>query len=96
MMQDETPKRTLKVAARHREGWEFRVTKLTETYGIEEFHAARPEAVIITVVYPKGELRFPKKGSEITGGEGAQIVHFSPPKRDSADPAPQDPADDSR
>ncbi|TMV14496.1 cation:proton antiporter [Arenibacterium halophilum] len=84
------------LASRHREGWEFRVTKLTEAYGIEEFLNARPEAVIITVVYPKGELRFPKKGTEITGGDGAQVVHFSPPKRDSADPAPQAAADDSR
>ena len=91
------------LASRYREGWEFRVTKLTETYGIDEFKAARPDAVIITVVYPKGELRFPKKGTDITGGEGAQIVHFSPPKGDqpdsgNADLTPNAPgaADDNR
>jgi NhaP-type Na+/H+ or K+/H+ antiporter len=62
-----------------REGWEIRVTKLTEAFTLQMWQESRPESVILTVVHPGGELRFPDAGSTIKGGVGVQLIHISPP-----------------
>ncbi|SEP55253.1 cation:proton antiporter [Thalassovita taeanensis] len=66
--------------ALRRAGWEFRVTGLTEEFGLEQWHAAHPDALLFVAIYAKGELRFPREGSTLKAGDGARLLHFSPPK----------------
>ena len=62
--------------------WEFRVTGLTEEYGIEQWREDRPDARLIAVIGKGGALRFPSEESEIGTGEGLRLLHFSPAKKD--------------
>lgn len=66
--------------SRHRQGWEFRTTRLSKEYTLEHWLEQRPDSVIMTMIYPNGQLRFPGPETEVSGGEGARIVHFSPRK----------------
>ncbi|MCA2012112.1 cation:proton antiporter [Cereibacter sphaeroides] len=80
------------MSAHHASGWEFRITKLTEQYTLEDWRAARPESRIMAVLYPNNALRFPTEDDSLRAGAGAQILHFSPPApREAAaasEPAP--------
>ncbi|CUH66616.1 potassium/proton antiporter [Thalassovita gelatinovora] len=63
-----------------RAGWEFRTTTLSAEYDFEKWRAERPDALLVTAIYPKGELRFPREDSSLKGGEGVQLLYFSAPK----------------
>ena len=63
-----------------RAGWEFRTTGLTAEYDFAQWQADRPDALLIVAIYPNGQLRFPREDSRLKGGDGVQLVHFSPPK----------------
>lgn len=63
-----------------RAGWEFRTTSLTSEYDFAQWQADRPDALLIVAIYPNGQLRFPREDSRLKGGDGVQLVHFSPPK----------------
>ncbi|SMO78444.1 sodium/proton antiporter, CPA1 family [Thalassovita litoralis] len=63
-----------------RAGWEFRTTGLTSEYDFAQWQADRPDALLIVAIYPNGQLRFPREDSRLKGGDGVQLVHFSPPK----------------
>ena len=71
------------------EGWEFRVTGLTDEYGIDKWRADRPDAKLIATIGPRGTLRFPRDEEGIGSGEGLRILHFSPAKKDRQ-PVPPD------
>ncbi|MCM2562415.1 cation:proton antiporter [Lutimaribacter sp. EGI FJ00015] len=70
------------MAQLHARGWEFRVTGLTEEYGIAQWREDRPEARVIALIDDAGNLRFPCEESEIGTGAGLSLVHFSPAKKE--------------
>ncbi|WP_323783080.1 cation:proton antiporter [Thalassovita sp.] len=63
-----------------RAGWEFRSTTLSEEYDFEQWRVERPDALLVTAIYPKGELRFPREDSSLKGGDGVRLIYFAPPK----------------
>lgn len=69
--------------------WEFRVTGLTEEYGIEKWRADRPDARLIAVIDKRGTLRFPTDDGDISAGDGARILHFSPAKKERQQVPPE-------
>lgn len=70
---------------RHREGWRFRPTRLTDEFGADDFLATRPEgAECMLTVTPNGELSFSTQPGRNRSGEGAVVIGFSPPVERSA------------
>lgn len=65
-----------------RQGWEFRVTPLSEEYGFDAWRADRPDGKIVCVIGAKGGLFFPEDDSQIEAAEGKHLLHFSPAKKD--------------
>ncbi|MCP1169898.1 cation:proton antiporter [Limimaricola sp. ASW11-118] len=62
-----------------REGWTFRVTRLTEEYGLEEWREKRPHAKVIARVGPQGTTEFITGDEEIRAGAGVRIISMLPP-----------------
>ncbi|SDE17724.1 cation:proton antiporter [Limimaricola pyoseonensis] len=62
-----------------REGWTFRVTRLTEEYTLKEWRAKRPHAKVIARVGPQGSTEFICKDEEIRAAPGVRIVSMLPP-----------------
>ena len=80
------------IAGLFRDGWTFRVTRLSEEFTLEDWRAKRPEARIVGVVSPKGAFRLVSADEEVKPGAGARLVSFRPPD-DAAVDAAQPPAD---
>ncbi|OCX60970.1 sodium:proton exchanger [Thioclava sp. SK-1] len=62
-----------------REGWTFRITRLTDEFTIEDWRVKRPTAVPILRITPASELRFVDKAEELKAAPGAKIVSLLPP-----------------
>lgn len=64
--------------ARVAQGWEFRVTRLTEEYTLENWRADQSEAVLLLVIQPNGKFRLPFKGDNVKGGDGVRLMSLAP------------------
>ncbi|KFE34431.1 cation:proton antiporter [Thioclava atlantica] len=62
------------------EGWRFRVTRITEEYGLPEWRAKRPRAEPLMVVSPKGDLRFVTDPEALKVEPGGRIISLLPPE----------------
>lgn len=65
------------------EGWIFRTTRLTEEYRLEQWRAARSEAVPLAVVQGD-KLRFIAKEDDLIDKPGVRIVSLLPPETAAA------------
>ena len=61
------------------EGWIFRTTRLTEEYTLDDWRAARPEAIPIAVVQD-AELWFVSGDRDLDGKPGTRIISMLPPE----------------
>jgi NhaP-type Na+/H+ or K+/H+ antiporter len=64
--------------ARVAQGWEFRVTRLTEEYTLENWRTDQSEAVLMLVIQTSGKFRLPFKGDNVKGGDGVRLMSLSP------------------
>ena len=62
-----------------REGWLFRVTRLTEEFTADHWREKRPDAVLIARVSASGDIRFIRRDDQIKGAPDVQIISMLPP-----------------
>jgi len=72
-----------------RDGWEFRLTRLTAAYTLEHWRAEMTDALLVLVIQPSGDLRLPFKGDSLKGAEGMRLVYMVPPGTGRGEDAPQ-------
>ncbi|WP_339112201.1 sodium:proton antiporter [Thioclava sp. GXIMD2076] len=70
-----------------REGWSFRVTRLTEEFTLAQWRALRPMAVPLLRISPKGEIGFIDKPEELKADAGVRILSLLPPDAGSDEAA---------
>lgn len=75
-----------------REGWTFRVTRLSEEFTFEDWRAKRPDARVFGRISPKGELKLVSDDGEIKPGPDVQLLVFRPADANDAPGAEQPPA----
>ncbi|WP_406736294.1 cation:proton antiporter [Thioclava sp. GXIMD4215] len=68
-----------------REGWSFRVTRLTEEFTLAQWRERRPMAVPILRISPRGEIGFVDNGEEMKADGGMRILALLPPDAGSPD-----------
>jgi len=67
---------------RHRAGWTFQRTRLTEVYGWEQYLAGRPDgAETLFVICPGGELVVDTDGKQPPARAGDVVIGFAPPRQ---------------
>jgi NhaP-type Na+/H+ or K+/H+ antiporter len=62
-----------------RDGWSFRLTRITEEFTLDDWRANRPGAMILATLNARRELSFVEDTPELKVGEGARIVSLQPP-----------------
>ncbi len=74
------------VQQRQMEGWEFRRTKLSEKFSVEDARATLPEAAsMLLLVEPDGDLRFFTHAAAPEPEPGDTIISYSPPRAKTAE-----------
>ncbi|PZX16010.1 sodium/proton antiporter (CPA1 family) [Palleronia aestuarii] len=61
------------------EDWTFRLTGLSEEYGIEEWRAERPEAKLLAWIDTEGEIFFISEDDDVTPAPGVKLLSMLPP-----------------
>jgi hypothetical protein len=80
------------------EGWQFRLTGLTEEFTVEDWRARRPDAVLLAVIPEGAAPRFVGPKDKVEAGPGARLLSLRP--EDAGDQPPPEtgtgnPAQDS-
>ena len=74
------------VQQRQMEGWEFRRTKLSEKFTVEDARETLPEsASMLLLVEPDGDLRFFTHAAAPEPMAGDTIISYSPPRANTAE-----------
>lgn len=59
--------------------WTFRLTRLTEEYGMEAWREKRPEAKLLGWIDTGGEIHFVSEDDEVDASPGVRLVSMLPP-----------------
>lgn len=62
------------------EGWTFRVTKITEEYGLPQWREKRPKVQPVMVIARSGDLRFVVDAEAMKVESGGRIISLLPPE----------------
>ncbi|WP_411889798.1 cation:proton antiporter [Yoonia sp. SDW83-1] len=73
-----------------RDGWTFRVTRLTEEYRFEDWRAKRPDAHLVARISASGTITLIRKDEEVNGAPDVRIITLRPPGVDDGDQPPAD------
>lgn len=76
-----------------REGWTFRVTRLTEEFTFETWRAARQDSLVMARISPKGVITLIRRDEDVKGGPDVRIIAMRPPQTGAAEANIQPPAD---
>ncbi|MBS0122793.1 cation:proton antiporter [Thetidibacter halocola] len=68
--------------ARLSEGWEFRVTRVTEEFTMDDWIAKHPEAIITAEMGPNGTLRLFAEGERPKANKGARFIALMPARQE--------------
>lgn len=63
-----------------REGWTFRVTRLTEEFSFENWRRERPDAHLVARISPNGTLQMISKDDEVKPAPDVRIIAMRPPE----------------
>jgi NhaP-type Na+/H+ or K+/H+ antiporter len=66
-----------------RDGWTFRVTKLTEAHGLADWRVRRPEAHLFAQIGQNGDVRLIRKDEDIKNGGETRIIALRPSDNDA-------------
>ena len=69
------------------QGWRFRLTRLTEEFGLEDWRAKHPQALLVARVSAGGSVRFLAEGDSVRSLAGTRLISFLPPA-EGAEAAP--------
>lgn len=70
------------------DGWEFRVTKLSEEFTRDDWYAKNPEAILLGRIAPSGDVRLLAEGNEFRAPVGTRLIAMLPPEEKAAAAAP--------
>lgn len=76
-----------------RDGWTFRVTRLTEEFTFETWRAEREQSKLLARISPKGVITFIRRDEEVKGGADVRIIAMRPPQDGASETNIQPPAD---
>ena len=62
------------------EGWQFRSTRLSEEFTLEDWRNESPDARLLAQITTGGEIKFMRKNEEFKGGAGIQVIALRPPE----------------
>ncbi|WP_254700547.1 cation:proton antiporter [Sulfitobacter sp. BSw21498] len=62
------------------EGWQFRSTRLSEEFTLEDWRTESPDARLLAQITTSGEIKFIRKNEEFKGGAGIQVIALRPPE----------------
>ena len=62
------------------EGWQFRSTRLSEEFTLENWRTESPDARLLAQITTSGEIKFIRKNEEFKGGAGIQVIALRPPE----------------
>lgn len=74
------------VNARLAEGWEFRVTPITEEFGYDQWRAENPEGIAHALLTAEGRLRVLGPESKISPVAGARLLALVPARQTRREP----------
>ncbi|SHE61882.1 sodium/proton antiporter, CPA1 family [Loktanella atrilutea] len=74
------------------EGWTFRVTRLTEEFGLKEWSEKRPASHLMARISPAGEFKMVNDIAEMRGLPDTRIIALRPPEVEGGVTLPQPPA----
>lgn len=64
------------------QGWTFRITGLTDEYGIEDWRKTHPKAHLLGWIDTAGEIFFVSQDSEVKERPGVRMIAMLPPEED--------------
>ena len=64
-----------------REGWTFRITRLTEEYPFSAWRTEQPQAHLVARISAAGEIKLIRKDEEANGAPGVRIIALRPPRQ---------------
>ncbi len=73
-----------------RDGWTFRISRLTDEFTFEDWRAKRPETHLFARISPKGHIRLIRKDEEVKGAPDVRIIGLRPPGDDESRQPPAD------
>ena len=77
-----------------RDGWTFRVTRLTEEFTFEMWRSERTESKLLARISPKGVITLIRRDEEVKGAPDVRIIAMRPPQ-DAASAANIQPPSDT-
>ncbi|WP_090159524.1 sodium:proton antiporter [Loktanella sp. DSM 29012] len=63
-----------------RQGWTFRVTRLTEEFTLQEWREKRPRSHLVGRILPNGEFKLLHEDEEIRGVPDTRLIALRPPE----------------
>ncbi|WP_136441574.1 cation:proton antiporter [Pacificoceanicola onchidii] len=75
----------LEANARLADGWEFRVTSLSDEFSLEDWRETNPEAILVATLGPKGTLRFLTTKDTPKPKDVARLLAYSPMREERRD-----------
>ena len=76
-----------------RDGWTFRVTRLTEEFTFQTWRSEREDGMLVVWISPKSVISFIRKDEEMKGAVGVWIIAMRPPQSEPEVANIQPPAD---
>ncbi len=71
-----------------RDGWTFRVTRLTEEYTLADWRSTRPEAHLFAQIGQNGNIRLIRKDDDVKNGKETRVIALRPPGDADGDQPP--------
>lgn len=62
-----------------RDGWTFRVSRLSEEHPFEEWRTMHPDAHVVARIAPKGEIKLIRKDEDVKGAPDVRVIALRPP-----------------
>jgi hypothetical protein len=71
-----------------RDGWTFRITRLTEEFTFEDWRTARPDARVVARIAPNGAIKLIRKDEEVGGAPDVRVMALRPPNGEDGEQPP--------
>ncbi len=76
-----------------REGWTFRVTRLTAEFTFETWRSERADSKVMARISPSGVIKLVRRDEDVKGGPDVRIIAMRPPGGEAEDMNIQPPSD---
>ena len=73
---------------RIRDGWTFRITRLTDEFTFEDWRKELPDANLVARISPNGTIKLIRKDKDVNGTLDVRIIALRPPDANTGDQPP--------